>query len=71
MNEIPQELPAMRIPQISFSGVSSWKDGSAIFWPSGSLCFAVPCSWFNQNQGRLASYSLFVFILMYFVSFLE
>lgn len=54
------------IPQISFSGVSSWKDGSAIFWPSGSLCFAVPCSWFNQNQGRLASYSLFVFIFNVF-----
>lgn len=47
------------IPEVSFSGVSSWKDGSAIFWPSGSLCFFVPCSWFNQNQGRLAIYSLF------------
>lgn len=28
---------------------------------SGSLRFFVLCSWFNQNPGRLAIYSLFIF----------
>ena len=54
------------IPEVSFSDVSSWKDSSAIFWPSGSLCLVVPCSWFNQNQGMLAIYSLFLFIFNVF-----